>query len=183
MWDSMPASVIGPWREARDRWLRQHGIDPWDKTWRAKLQRLSRAEPRDFHQRISARWEAHLDEGHGTCVLRQSELAAIVGESFHRFDGDRYLLTDFVVMPNHVHLLAAFPVAGGMLKQCDSWKHYTAVRINQALGRRGRFWQTDDFDHLVRSEEQFHHLRRYIAENPRRARLSAGEYLHYSRAI
>ena len=77
-------------------------------------------------------------------------------------------LTDYVVMPNHVHLLAAFPDEDAMLTQCESWKHYTAGAMNRVLGRKGRFWQQDEFDHLVRSADAFDHFRRYIADNPLR---------------
>jgi putative transposase len=105
----------------------------------------------------------------------------MVATSVQHFDGDRYDLSDFVVMPNHVHLLVAFSDEESMLKQCESWKHFTATRINRALGRRGRFWQQDGFDHLVRSEEHLQYLRRYIAENPVRARLQPGEYIHESK--
>jgi type I restriction enzyme R subunit len=93
------------------------------------------------------------------------------------------VLTDFVIMPNHVHVLAAFPAAKQMLEQCGSWKHYTAVQINRALGRQGRFWETDVFDHLVRSAEQFEHFRDYIARNPQEARLGRDEAWHFSRPI
>ncbi|TWU26549.1 hypothetical protein Pla52o_04020 [Novipirellula galeiformis] len=55
------------------------------------------------------------------------------------FDGERYALGDFVVMPNHVHLLAAFPDADAMEKQFGSWLHFTAFRIHQAIGERGHF--------------------------------------------
>jgi len=55
---------------------------------------------------------------------------------------------------------------------------YTATRINRVLGRRGRFWQEESFDHLVRSLEEFKYLRRYIAENPVRAKLRDGEFLY-----
>ena len=66
---------------------------------------------------------------------------------------------DFIVMPTHVHLLAAFANVAfrsanvadvpcrhfrgakgdipTMAEQCDSWLHYTARRINQAIGERG----------------------------------------------
>ncbi|HUE70665.1 MAG TPA: hypothetical protein VMP01_07225 [Pirellulaceae bacterium] len=40
--------------------------------------------------------------------------------------------------------------------------------------------QVEDFDHLVRSEDQFLHYRQYIADNPRRADLRAGEFVHYT---
>ena len=53
--------------------------------------------------------------------------------------------------------------------QCDSWLHYTAVRINQAIDEKGKFWQQEPFDHLVRNPEQYEYLRRYIAENPHKA--------------
>ncbi len=86
-------------------------------------------------------------------------------------------------MPNHVHVIAAFRDEEAMLTQCESWKRFTATRINRLLGRRGRFWQQEDFDHLIRSPEQFLRLRRYIAENPSCARLAKAEYLHWSKPM
>jgi len=115
--------------------------------------------------------------------LSKPELAEVVANSLMKFDGDRYLLTDFVIMPNHVHLLAAFPDEESMLSQCEAWKHFTATQINRALGTKGRFWQQDGFDHLVRSEEQFLTLRRYIEENPVHAKLSSGEFIHYAKSV
>lgn len=85
---------------------------------------------------------------------------------------------DFVIMPNHVHLLAAFNTEEGLRNQCDSWLHYTAVQLNKVLGRHGKFWQQEPFDHLVRSVEQYEYLRNYIAENPSKARLREGEFLY-----
>ena len=89
-------------------------------------------------------------------------------------------MIDFVVMPNHVHMLVVFPDDDSQLKQCESWKHFTAMKINKKLGRKHRFWQQDAFDHLVRSLEQFDYLRQYIADNPKKAKLRLGEYLVYS---
>ncbi len=85
---------------------------------------------------------------------------------------------DFVVMPNHVHLLAAFPTADAMRDQCDSWLHYAAFRINQTIGEKGKFWQQEVFDHLVRNPEQYEYLRQYIADNPKKARLGPNDYYH-----
>jgi type I restriction enzyme R subunit len=78
-------------------------------------------------------------------------------------------------------LLAVFSTAEAMKEQCDSWLHYTALRVNQAIGEKGRFWQPEPFDHLVRSPKQYEYLRRYIADNPRRARLKLGEYYYRRR--
>lgn len=84
-------------------------------------------------------------------------------------------------MPNHVHLLAAFPTPQVMEKQFDSWLHFTATQINRQTGIRGHFWQQEPFDHLVRSLEQYEYLREYIADNPNKAHLHAGEFYYYRR--
>ena len=180
-WDSIPKSVLEQWLAERWQWLRRHGIDPMDARWPDRLGQLGSHLEAEFKQTFSDRWHEHLDACHGQCVLRQPEQSGLVADSLMHFDGDRYELTDFVVMPNHVHGLAAFVDEDAMLAQCDSWKHYTARRINQRLGQKGRFWQRDGFDHLVRTEDQFVYLRRYIADNPRRARLKEGEYVHYAK--
>jgi type I restriction enzyme R subunit len=91
-------------------------------------------------------------------------------------------MTDFVVMPNHIHMLVVFPNDDAMLSQCESWKRFTGRRINKRMSGSGRFWQQDGFDHLVRSEEQFEHFRHYIADNPDKARLQSDEYFLYSNA-
>jgi REP element-mobilizing transposase RayT len=112
-----------------------------------------------------------LDSGPGRCLLRRPERAEIVANSLLHFDGERYRMGDFVVMPNHVHLLAAFPSAEEMRVQFDSWLHYTAYQIHQQIGERGNFWHQEPFDHLVRSVDQYVYLRDYIADNPRKAKL------------
>ena len=119
----------------------------------------------------------------GDCVLRRPELSEIVAESLLKFDGERYDITDFVVMPNHVHVLCAFKSDDGMVKQCENWKHYQATQINRRIGKRGRFWQQDGFDHLVRSIDRFEAIRRYISRNPTISGLGPAEYRHYSKQL
>ncbi len=181
--DSLPREVLDRWFEQRDQWLNAHGIDPYQPGWHDRLKRIGGREARDFLDQIWNRWHDALDDCHGECVLRRGDLSSVVAKSLLHFDGQRYLMLDFVVMPNHVHLLAAFADERGMLDQCEGWKHYTATQLNRELGRKGRFWQQDGFDHLVRSEEQLEYLRRYIAANPNRARLPPGEYRLYSTAL
>jgi REP element-mobilizing transposase RayT len=181
--DSMPAAVVQQWITDRDRWLMAHAIDPARRNWREKLYQLDRCLVGAFLETFRNRWHDALDDCHGSCVLRTPELADIVADSLRHFDGNHYLMLDFVVMPNHVHLLAAFPDEDAMLAQCESWKHYTATQINKRLKQRGRFWQQDGFDHLVRNEDQLAHLRRYIADNPQKARLRDGQFKHYSRPL
>src|SRR5262249_4853619 len=109
--------------------------------------------------------------------------AKIVADSLLRFDGQRYDVTDFVVMPNHLHILAAFRNYDSMLTQCKNWKHWQSMQINRLIGSSNRFWQQDGFDHLVRSVEQFEHFRRYISNNPQKAGLTSNETLAWSKPL
>jgi type I restriction enzyme R subunit len=167
-------------KHEREVWLHHHGITASAPDWEAQVALLAPALQVELRGLLSDRWNDHLDDCHGACVLRRPELSEIVADSLERFDGDRYELTDFVVMPNHVHLLAAFPDSEEMLQQCESWKHFTATKINRILGVKGRFWIQEAFDHLVRSQKQFEYLRSYIANNPTKAKLKPGDYRWYS---
>jgi len=124
-----------------------------------------------------------LDRGLGSCRLRKRVHAKTVLDSLLKFDGDRYFLTDAVVMPNHMHFIAAFPGTDAMLLQCENWKRYTGRVINKAEGKTGEFWQVDQFDHLIRSDDYFEYFRRYIAENPVKAKLPEGESLHFQKKL
>ena len=75
-------------------------------------------------------------------------------------------------VPSLVTPLAKWTL-GGIVQ---GWKGASARAINLRLGRTGRLWQPEPYDHVVRSEEQLAHYRRYIAENPIKARLREGEY-------
>jgi putative transposase len=179
--DSLPRVVVEKWRSDRLQWLRQHGINPESATWREQLAHLGPRLQQWFFTHFSTRWHDELDACQGACVLRNPLNAQIVADSLMHDDGGAYEISDFIVMPNHVHLLATFLNEDAMLKQCQSWKHFSARRINRRMGTKGRFWQQDGFDHLVRSEEQFEHFRRYIAANPSMAQLDQGQYLHWRR--
>jgi type I restriction enzyme R subunit len=178
-YDSIPASVLQEWRHERDRWLRRHGIDPGDRQWRTKVNKIDKADRSAFQRAFSKKYHSMLDECRGSCVLRRPELARLVADSLLYFDGTRYDMGDFVVMPNHVHLLVRLLGETDLRKQYRSWTHYSAREINRALGRKGRFWQEEGFDHLVRKADQREYLQRYIADNPKKARLREGEFLHY----
>jgi putative transposase len=178
--DSVPQELVRSWHARRDNWLRRHGIDPTTLNWKTNLRKNSELE-RAFHAEFTREFMKYLDRGYGACVLKQAPLAKIVADSLRHFDGQRYELGDFIVMPNHVHLLVCLLGETEIEAQCWSWKKYTATRINRALGQRGRFWQEESFDHLVRSPEQFEYLKRYIAENPLKAGLRPGECLYYVR--
>ena len=179
--DSIPKEVADFWYQLRDDWLRRHKIDPTLPDWTKWLRALPLAQQNEFHATFSRQYLECLDKGYGECVLKRSELAQIVADNLRHFDQQRYHLGDFVVMPNHVHLLVCLLGTTELEAQCYSWKKYTAGKINKALGRKGRFWQEESFDHLVRSAEQFEYLRGYIADNPKKAGLRPGEFEYWQR--
>jgi len=114
-----------------------------------------------------------LDEARdGTFYLRQHDIADMVVEAIHynaKIVG-HYSLHAFVVMPNHVHLLATPAVA--LPKLTQSLKGITAKRANAMLALVGTsFWQQESYDHLVRHEREFEKIVSYIEENPVRAGL------------
>ena len=174
--DSIPRGVAEQWERDKQGWMaaRGHGDRPWSEV----LPTLPTAERFAFLQAFNRMREVALDACHGRCPFRRSDLARIVADALLHFDGERYRMGDFVVMPNHVHLLAAFPSAEAMRKQYGSWLHYTAVQVNRALGEKGHLWQKEPFDHLVRSPAQYEYLRGYIADNPGKAGLQPGEFVH-----
>jgi REP element-mobilizing transposase RayT len=179
--DSIPATVADDRRRRRSDWLRRHGVDSDLPDWRVGLRALPESQQREFHATFSREFMDYLDRGHGECALKRPELAGVVARSLRHFDARRYHLGDFVVMPNHVHVLVCLLGDTELESLCYSWKKFTAAEINRALGRKGRFWQEESFDHLVRSPEQFDHLRRYVADNPRKAGVSSGESQYWRR--
>jgi type I restriction enzyme R subunit len=177
--DSIPRDVIRRWDREKYAWLQQHGYQT-DSHWSTAVPTLSPKDREQFHKQFNRCREECLDTCHGRCLLKRAELSQIAADSLLYFDRQRYRLGDFVVMPNHVHLLAVFGSPELMRDQCDSWMHFTAFRIHQFIGEKGKFWQQEVFDHLVRNPEQYDYLRKYIADNPQKAKLKPGEY-HYRR--
>lgn len=177
--DSIPAEVILRWNCEKLQWLRSKGIYHTDNLAAA----VSSLQERDqilFHKHFRRVREMFLDTCHGRCLLGRPELSKIVADSLLHFDGQRYRMGDFIIMPNHTHLLAAFFDETQMYQQIDSWLHWTARQINLAINESGHFWQEEPFDHLVRSSRQYEYLRKYIANNPQKAGLRSGQY-HYRR--
>jgi menaquinone-specific isochorismate synthase len=177
--DSIGAVAMRRILGERDDWLLRNGIDVGKPDWHQELRNLSAQRQQTFRTTFATAFENELDRLQGECLLRTPELAEIVADSLKKFDGDRYRLAGFVVMPNHVHILARVFPDRTMLQQCYSWKHFQAHEINQVIEGRGHFFQKESLDHLVRDDDHFWKFRRYIADNPERAKLSDGEYVMF----
>jgi REP element-mobilizing transposase RayT len=107
-----------------------------------------------------------LDAGHGACILRRPEVAQLVIDAWRHFDGDRYLLHAWVVMPNHVHVLCETRSGHPIPAIVNSWKTFTARQINRLLGRSGSVWLEDYWDRYIRDADHFERVVAYIHDNP-----------------
>ncbi len=112
------------------------------------------------------RIEHYLDSGAGQCWLSQPEIAETVENALLFFEGQRYGLEAWVVMPNHVHALFT-PMAGHSFSEIlHSWKSYTSNEAHRLLGRSGEFWFPDYYDRFIRDERHFARAVEYIEMNP-----------------
>lgn len=157
--DALPRPAIRRLRAERLAWLRQH-TPP-----------VARAELRRFQELFSEKIETYLAAGYGACQLKQAAVATLVEDSLRHFDGQRYSLGRYVVMPNHVHLLVLPHPDHDLSAILHSWKSYSSKQINTLVGRHGAIWQQESFDHIVRNEDELWHYARYIEENPLLAHL------------
>lgn len=189
--DSMPRGVILRWHSELQEWLAKRGVPVElaaaivDRKLGASDQiksLLDASQNREFKRLSDRVWHRSLDECHGKCLLRRPELAKIVAEAIQFYDGEKYDLDRFVVMPNHVHVIAQFYGGQNLGVVGKSWMRYSARMINRLVGQSGSFWQPEPFDHIIRSGEQFQYLQRYIAENPRKAKLKEGDFLYWERS-
>ena len=123
---------------------------------------------RDFQRQV----ERYLDRGAGECHLKHPAIAQMVAEAFLHFHDQQYLLDEWVIMPNHVHLIL-WPMPNHTLSEIlRSRKRHTARQANLILDRTGQtFWQHESYDHWIRDEAEKTRIRRYIRHNPVTARL------------
>jgi len=102
--------------------------------------------------------------------LTEDRFASLVVTALRHFDGSRYVLYDYFVMPDHVHCILQPTVADGRTEPLSgimqSLKGWLARQINAAAGRRGKLWQTETYDHLLRNVEDYEEKSAYILENP-----------------
>ena len=146
--DSIPTKVI-------DRWQRQ-------------LKELNDEEAKIVLQR---RIEKYLDQGYGECYLGNHTIATLVQESLIKFDGMRYDLFSWVIMPNHSHSILTRAEDWELETLMKDHKSFTAHAANKILRRKGQFWMPEYYDRYIRTPEHFRNTVRYIENNPVKAGL------------
>jgi putative transposase len=181
--DSIPKHVLARWDGERRSWLEAHGISgyPDSSNWQKELDRLSEDKRRMFSRMNAKRLFVELDQCHGECWLRNGAVREVLAESMRHFDGSRWRVGDFVIMPNHVHLLVVMAEGSELEEVLYSVKRFSARKINEVLKRNGRVWQKEYYDHIVRDRAELFRVRKYIVDNSNRAGLNESEFL-YDRA-
>jgi REP element-mobilizing transposase RayT len=81
------------------------------------------------------------------------------------FEGERYRLGAWSVMPNHVHVIFGTCAGYTPSQVLQSWKGFTARRANQILQRTGAFWERESFDHLIRNDKALEWFVAYVNNN------------------
>ena len=116
--------------------------------------------------------------------LLQSERTAMLFINVldhYRAEG-KYLLHEFVVMPDHFHLLITPGAQVTLERAMQLIKGGYSYRVKKELGLPGERWQTSFHDHRVRGGEEYQRFRTYIHQNPvlRGLVSRAEEYPHSS---
>jgi REP element-mobilizing transposase RayT len=99
--------------------------------------------------------------------LTQPEILDICKSSIHFYDGKEYKLICYCIMPNHIHLVFELinkeKIIGDII---GSIKKFSGRNANLALKRKGKFWQYESFDRLVRDDVELYFTIRYALMNP-----------------
>ena len=112
------------------------------------------------------RFQSLLDGGRGSCILRRPDIAREIVDAWLHFDAIRYRLHAWVVMPNHVHVVATIYRGYPLSRVVHSWKSFTAHRIRTLTGQTGRIWHPDYWDRFIRDDQHFLNAVDYVEQNP-----------------
>jgi hypothetical protein len=163
--DSLPQSKLRELEFVRAEWERRHGAP------------RSRDDKEHLAREVMRRVEAWLDQGMGSCVLRSSDVSAILVDILHRDDGVGQELGCYVVMPNHVHAIVRplVPATLPLEMVMQRWKGGSSCEIHRHLQQSGMLWQRESFDRIIRDEEHLYRAIQYIGRNPKKAGLSTAD--------
>lgn len=133
-------------------------------------------EVSEYHRRYFEKFDSFLDaQQAGNSWLADPSIAAVIAEAIHFRDGKRYDLVCYCIMPNHVHLvLEIFEKHKNgkidrmpyLTRVLQSLKSYSATTSNVLLRREGQFWQRENYDHVIRNNQELERIIRYVIFNP-----------------
>lgn len=98
-------------------------------------------------------------------------------------DKGEFSLHEFVIMPNHIHLLLTVDHDHAISRAVQLIKGGFSHALGQTGLKLKAVWQPSYYEHRVRDEVEYERMRHYIHENPvRRHLVSAAEDYPFSSA-
>ncbi|MEI6177292.1 MAG: vitamin B12 dependent-methionine synthase activation domain-containing protein, partial [Verrucomicrobiota bacterium] len=175
--DSLPAIVLKQYQSEKRKLLDaiRQAEDSGDSQKAVQL----RSELNDhYHKRM----DLALDAGHGSCLMKRPEIAAIVHDALGHYDGERYHLGAWCVMPNHVHLVICPKEGHSLSSILQGIKSASSKKINGLTGGKGTVWQKESYDHIIRDADDYWNQRAYILRNPKTAGLNGWDFVGEGRS-
>jgi REP-associated tyrosine transposase len=101
------------------------------------------------------------------CLLQSARAATLfIDILYHYREQQKYLLHEFVIMPDHFHVLITVGTEMTAEKAVQLIKGGFAFRAGRELGFRAPVWQKGFSEIRVTGREGFLDIRRYIHANP-----------------
>jgi putative transposase len=116
-------------------------------------------------------------------LLQSDESARLFIETLYHYRAEgHYLLHEFVVMREHIHLLLTPATQTTIERAVQLIKGGFSHRYGKLRDHRGGLWQRSYYDRRIRDAEECAAARQYIRENPVKAGYvtSARDYAHGS---
>ena len=154
--DSLPQQALDELQQLRTDWLAKHRANDEQN----KLQQL-----------VAARAESWLDQGHGRAPFHSLRSREVAYEALQYFHKDRVHLGAFVIMPNHVHVIARPLGDHSLEKWLGSVKGFSTRQVNKLNNEQGPIWGQECFDRIIRDTTHLNNCIRYIGRNPSKANL------------
>ncbi len=97
----------------------------------------------------------------------------LIATIIHYRDQKKYDLHEFVLMPNHLHLLITTREETTLERAVQLIKGGFSFRVKKELGITSEIWQRGYVDHRVRDRSDCEQHRKYIHANPVRAGIAS----------
>jgi putative transposase len=108
----------------------------------------------------------------GAGLLQSERMAVLLIDVLRSYSAaGKFKVHDFVVMPNHMHVLLTVDESSTIEKAVQYIKGGFSFRVKKELGYLGEVWQRGFSEVRVIDRESFLRHRAYINENPVKARL------------
>ena len=105
-------------------------------------------------------------------LLQTEDMAGLLIDTLQRYRQEgKFLLHEFVVMPNHFHLLIT-PSGVPIEKAVQFIKGGFSFHVQKELGLNFEIWERAYVDHRIREARDHAHHTNYIHQNPVSARIT-----------